>query len=275
MRVIGKMRVATWLLLSSAAAVSCGGDTRVEHTDSVTVRAIARTVSASPLALANAAGSAAYVEKGGVATGSVAGVVSSDQKPADTTLVPTRDSLACPKTRRPVFPSNGGVGNAVVWLAGVAAGRANDIPRRVMITLQECELQPRVERVAAGGTIIVGSRDKMMSRLRFVAADTGASPDSLATVALNDAGQVVPLSDASRAPGLVSIHDELHPWVRGYLAVAPHPFVAVTAPDGKFVFTDVPAGTYTLVTWHERFGITTQQVVVGAGQEARVEVTLK
>jgi hypothetical protein len=44
--------------------------------------------------------------------------------------------------------------------------------------------------------------------------------------------------------------------------VVPHPFFAVTKPDGSFEIKGLPAGTFTIETWHERFGAQTQTVTV-------------
>ncbi|MEO7522100.1 MAG: carboxypeptidase-like regulatory domain-containing protein [Gemmatimonas sp.] len=265
------------MLAAMTFALACGGDTGSVRGATTPPGEATSASRGSPLALANAAGGAGgYAENASAATGSVSGIVQGDRSPPDTTVVPTHDLLACSKFTRPLYPSmGGGVGNAVVWLSSVASGRANELPRRVTVTLQECELQPRVELIAAGGTVIVSSRDKVMSRLRFAAADTGVPQELRATVALNDAGQVVPLSDATKDAGLVTIRDDLHPWVRGYLAVAPHPFVSVTSADGKFTFHGVPAGSYTLVTWHEQFGVVSQPVTVRVGRDAHVEMTLR
>ena len=192
--------------------------------------------------------------------------------PRDTSITPTHDLSVCRPFTQSLVPSrDGGVGNSVVWLVGVATGPRDDTPRRVRVVLDGCRLEPRVQRVAAGGTVMITSRDAMMTRLQFI--DVGGASTSRATVLFNDAGQVVPTSDAANVPGLVLIRDDLHPWVRAYLAVTPHPFVAVTDVDGAFRFDGVPPGIYTLVVWHERFGAKQQRVRVDAHIETRVDLS--
>jgi hypothetical protein len=225
------------------------------------------------LSLARAAGGAdgrqyrvAPPVSGGVIVGTIGG-----GSPRDTSITPTHDLSVCRPFTQSLVPSrDGGVGNSVVWLVGVAAGPRDDAPRRVRVLLDGCRLDPRVQRVAAGGTVMITSRDAMTSRLQFV--HVGGVAASRGTVLFNDAGQVVPTSDAAMAPGLVQIRDDLHPWVRAYLAVTPHPYVAITAADGLFRFDNVPPGRYTLVIWHERFGVKQQRVRVDAQVETRVDL---
>jgi hypothetical protein len=70
-----------------------------------------------------------------------------------------------------------------------------------------------------------------------------------------------------RAETVIPIKCNQHPWMRAYAGVLPHPFFAVTDASGKFEIKGVPAGTYTLVAWHEKYpqGIT-QSVTVGASE---------
>jgi plastocyanin len=46
----------------------------------------------------------------------------------------------------------------------------------------------------------------------------------------------------------------VHPWMRSYIGVSPHPFFAVTGDDGSFTLKGVPPGTYTIEAVHEKFG---------------------
>ncbi len=208
------------------------------------------------------------VGAGGVILGHVRGGGNASR---DSAIVPTHDLNACaPFTQRLLPSSNDGVGNAVVWLVGVAAGPPDTTARRTSLRLSNCQLEPRVQRVAVGGTIMVTSRDAMMTRLRFV--DASGTDSARAMVLLNDAGQVVPVAGASATPGLVEVRDDLHPWVRAWIAVSPHPFVAVTTADGNFQFDAVPPGRYTLVVWSEVLGLRSRQLRVTDGVETRLDV---
>lgn len=190
--------------------------------------------------------------------------------PRDTSITPTHDLSVCRPFSQSIVPSsNGGVGNGVVWLIGVASGPRDDAPRRVKLTLDGCRLEPRVQRVAVGSTVLVNGRDAMMSRLQFTAA---GETRSRTTVLLSDVGQIVPTSDATAAPAMVQVTDDMHPWVRAWLVVAPHPYVAVTGADGEFRFDNVPPGRYTLVAWHERLGVKQAKVRVEAAVQTRLEV---
>jgi hypothetical protein len=227
------------------------------------------------LALANAVAGGPYttgaVRDGGVVEGRI-----TDRQPGrgvarDSSIVPTHDLAACrPFTETRVPSRDRGVGEAVVWLAGVHGGPADTASLRPRLELDGCRLHPRVQRVRVGSTVQVASYDAMTSRLRFTADADPTRP--LALVSFTDAGQVVPVEGLTRAPGIVRVRDDRHPWVLAVLAVAPHPWVAVTEPDGAFRFADVPPGRYTLVVWQEALGTRTHPLRVEPGVTVRLTV---
>jgi hypothetical protein len=190
--------------------------------------------------------------------------------PVDTTIAPTRDADICKPFTETLVPSlDGGVGRAVVWLEGVVTGPADDAPRRVPLVLDRCRLEPRLQRVAVGGTVMVNGRDAIFARLQFV---TVGQTTPLTTVLLSDVGQVVPVSAATGRPGLIRLQDDRHPWIRAWLVVSPHPFVSITEPDGRFAFDGVPPGRYELVAWHERLGERRLRVRIEGGVRTTVEL---
>ena len=68
-----------------------------------------------------------------------------------------------------------------------------------------------------------------------------------------------------RAEILVPVKCNQHPWMKAYIGVMKHPFFAVSAEDGTFTISGVPAGKYTVIAWKEGGQ---------AGTEKTLEVTV-
>ena len=229
------------------------------------VRAMSSADSAVLLLSTDASNYRSVADSASLRGGTIVGHVEMSKTIAgDSAIVPDVDIDVCKPFTETRTPSQGrGVGNAIVWLAGVHSGPVADAPRRAWLRLDRCRLEPRVQRVALGGTLQVSSHDAMTSRLRF--ADVGR-PEAVRTrVMLTDAGQLVPTAEVAAQPGLIEVRDEQHPWVRAYVAVAAHPFLAITDPLGRYRFDSVPPGTYTMVTWQEQLGVRVARVLVTRG----------
>jgi hypothetical protein len=65
---------------------------------------------------------------------------------------------------------------------------------------------------------------------------------------------------------MIPVTCDVHPWMRAYVGVLPHPYFAVTGADGRFSLRAVPAGEYVVASWHERFGTREARVTLGAGE---------
>lgn len=281
------------LSLGMLAAVLCAACRETNSSrladDSASARAIPKANGAiaadtATRTLATAAGVAEYhIDQVPVAAGRITGRVRlNGALPVDSLVTPDRDSTGCRPFLDVTLPQARGantdtadvaIANAVVWLVGVTHGPRVLFPRRVSMMLDGCHLKPRVLLAPTGATMITSNRDEMLTNLRFVDHGVpGALPRE--EIQFTDPGQLVPSGKAVAKPGLVEVRDQYRPWVRGFVVVAPHPFVAVTETGGNFSFEGVPTGSYQLVVWHERLGARVLPVRVEQGVVTVVTVAL-
>jgi plastocyanin len=65
---------------------------------------------------------------------------------------------------------------------------------------------------------------------------------------------------------MVRFKCDVHAWMTAFVGVMAHPYFAVTKPSGEFTIPNLPPGTYTLESWHEKLGAKTMQLTVAPGQ---------
>lgn len=194
--------------------------------------------------------------------------------PIDTVVRPVANTDVCGRefldqTTRIVQGDR--VAGAVVWLANPPASRPLSLSRRYEVTIERCQLLPRVQAAIAGGTVNIRSTNRLLHRVRALNARTG---ETYTVLLHNDQGQVVPVHEPLREVGLIELRDDEHPWARAWIAVFDHPHFAVSGRDGTFQLEQVPPGRYALHTWHERFGVTIDSITISAGADTIFEVNL-
>jgi len=60
----------------------------------------------------------------------------------------------------------------------------------------------------------------------------------------------------------IPVRCNIHPWMRGYIAVLKTSHYSLTGDDGAFSLNNLPPGKYTITAWHETLGKQTQEVTI-------------
>jgi plastocyanin len=181
------------------------------------------------------------------------------------------DNHACHPGAKPIVyesilvnPGDGGVRNVVVYLKDTP-GDAAPATQPAVIDQEDCRYVPHVLAIPAGQMVTFTSSEPAgvahnvhITSLGLNQSITG--PGALPPVKFNQSG-------------FLNVRCDAHTWMSCWLAVMDTPYFAVTNEKGEFEISNVPAGTYTITTWHERLPPLEQEVTVppkGVG-----DVTLK
>jgi len=134
----------------------------------------------------------------------------------------------------------------------------------VKVEQTDCMYRPRVQGVVAGQTVQIHNGDQTLHNVH-----TYAGTKTLFNMAQPPIAGAKPITKTFKdETPLIAFKCDVHPWMRGYVAVSTHPFFAVTDDKGSFALKGVPPGAYTVEAWHERFGTKATEVKVEAGKPA-------
>jgi hypothetical protein len=84
-----------------------------------------------------------------------------------------------------------------------------------------------------------------------------------------------PIEDKYARPEFIPVKCNIHPWMRGTLAVMKNSHYAITAGGGEFQLPNLPPGNYTISAWHEFYGEQTQQVTISGSESKTVNFVFK
>lgn len=209
-------------------------------------------------------------------TASVTGVV----KFQGAVLPPTRIDMSSDPNCLKAHPSpgttediligaNGAVENAVVYVSGGLEGRTFQPPAEPVVLEQKgCTYKPHVVALQANQKINVVNSDSTTHNIH-------PSPNNNREWNMTQPPGVPLEQTFAREEIAIPVKCNIHPWMRGYIAVFKHPYFAVTGKDGSFDLKNLPVGNYTITVWHGKLGTQSQQVTVSAGQTPKLEFAFK
>ncbi len=169
-----------------------------------------------------------------------------------------------------IVVERGRLANVLVYVESPALDAQKFEPLQWVPVLRgrRCRLVPHVLAMAAGQTLYVENGDRTIHNPSFQTKVNPLFNKGLAP------GQTFEVSLRQPEPPFI-VKCNQHPWERGYVAVLPHPFFAVTGRGGAFAIGGLPPGDYEVVIWHEKFKETRAQVTVGPKETKAANFTLK
>jgi hypothetical protein len=165
---------------------------------------------------------------------------------------------------RLIVSANGGVENTVVYLRGIAEGKAMDLPlERRLLNQKTCRYEPHILLVPAEALLTVRSSDPLLHTVHM----SGSADYNLPFTA---AGQEI--SRPMTREGMVDLRCNAgHVWMNGEVVVAANPYYAVTDAEGNFELKGVPPGQYQIVAWHEGWRVVGEAPLYDVMTQVRVK----
>jgi len=163
---------------------------------------------------------------------------------------------------------DGHLANAVVWIKTGLEGWVFAPPSApVVIDQKGCTYQPHVATAMVDQSVEFVNSDReahnvhghpdVVTAWNFLLSQPGASR----TLTFDKPEVAIPVGC------------DIHPWMRGYLAITPNPYAAVTPLSGAVTLSPVPPGKYVIAAWHETLGTTEQSVTLEPSGSVNVQLT--
>jgi plastocyanin len=172
-------------------------------------------------------------------------------------------------TEELVVGANGGLANVVVYISDGLASHTFQPPAEPAVFEQKgCQYKPHVLAMQANQKLSVVNSDETTHNIH-------PNPNNNREWNMTQPHGVPLEQTFAREEIAIPVKCNVHPWMRGYIAVFKHPYFVVTDKNGGFELKDLPAGTYTITAWQEKLGTQIQKVTVGAGEAKTLDFAFK
>ena len=209
---------------------------------------------------------AQYTESPVANGGAIKGKITYNGKPpAPKKITITKDPKVCGTSRDEdtfIIAADGGVKNVVVYLTDIKTGKKFEGSMKPVLDQKGCRYEPQAQIVPVHAVLQVKSGDPLLHNVHsFLNGST------VINFAMPPQPGLV-LTKKLDKPGGQQLKCDVHNFMTGGIFVAENPYAALTGEDGTFEIKDVPAGSYTIATWHQAAGPLSQPITVAAGATA-------
>ena len=168
-----------------------------------------------------------------------------------------------------VVVNKGMLANVFIYVkTGLPAGGKYPTPTTpVTIDQSGCLYHPRVLGVMVNQPFEIKNSDAVLHNIKAV-------PKKNRGFNISQPSQGMKTTRTFAVPEMeLPLECNVHGWMHAKAFVMDHPFFAVSGDDGSFSIKGLPAGTYTLEAWHEKYGTKTATVTVAANGTATASFT--
>jgi plastocyanin len=168
-----------------------------------------------------------------------------------------------------VVGSDGGLANVVIYISdGLTSHNFQPSTQPAVLEQKGCQYKPHVLAIEAGQKLDVVNSDETTHNIH-------PTPNNNREWNMTQPHGMPLEQTFAREEVAIPVKCNVHPWMKGYIAVFKHPYFAVSDKSGNFEIKDLPAGTYTITAWQEKMQPQSQKVTVGAGEAKTLDFTFK
>jgi hypothetical protein len=170
------------------------------------------------------------------------------------------------KAETVVVNTNGTLGNVFVWIKdGLAPAQWPFPAQPAKLDQHGCLYEPHVQGIMENQDLEILNSDPVNHNVHAECQTNAAWNESQPPRAEHK------FKKFNAQEVLFPVTCSVHPWMRAYIGVSPHPFFAVTGNDGSFTIKGVPPGTYTVEAIHEKYGKKEGKLTVAPSGTAAIE----
>tara|TARA_Y100000768_G_scaffold14714_1_gene10291 strand:+ start:26 stop:757 length:732 start_codon:yes stop_codon:yes gene_type:complete len=161
--------------------------------------------------------------------------------------------------------SDGSMAEALVYLKNVKY--SGGVPSEPAVLDQKgCIYTPHVFGMVAGQELLIKNSDATLHNIHSM-----PKVNKEFNFAMPKVVKEKKATFSKSEPDPFYIKCDVHPWMKTWVLVSDHPYFAVTDAKGNFSIDGIPAGTYEVVCWQEKFGkrTLTAEVTIGEGDTTK------
>ncbi len=175
---------------------------------------------------------------------------------------------AAPTKEDVMVNANGTLANVFVYVkSGLPASYQAPAPSGAVVLDQNgCRYHPHVFGVMVGQTLEIKNSDGIAHNIKAKGVKNRpfniSQPNSMSTSRTFSTPEV-----------MVPLECNVHGWMNAWVGVVANSFFAVSDGTGKFTISGLPAGTYVIEAWQEKYGTQTATVTVPATGAKQADFT--